>query len=247
MSSTRSQTFTEEMRAAIQSAVSQALVTHTQTLSDLKSEIASMKHSLIQKDNRISELEQRIEQLGARSDTHLLERVQLLESAHDSLEQYGRRLNIRIENVPEIPDETPLLLETKVLGLLSAAGACISPSDVQRLHRSTALRSRNDSSRSDARSSQVIVRLNNWKARESAHNARNTARSQGHPIKQDLTSIRREMIAEANVAIREWTVSEPVYCYASINCQVVMRRGRTVRRINSEDDLKSALAFFRPQ
>ena len=63
------------------------------------------------------------------------------------------------------------------------------------------------------------------RAREIAHNARNEARVKGHAIKQDLTKYRRELIAEANVAIR----------------------GREVRRFNNDGDLQLALGFFKPQ
>ena len=246
MASTRA--FTEEMKVAIEAAISKHMTSFASSLVALTSEIADLKRSMSLRDDKIASLELKIQQLETRPDSsRLAARIEQLEADHDDLAQYGRRLNIRLENVPVHSDETPAALETQVLGLLSDAGAGIQPADVQRLHRSTAPRTKEGSGNA-TKYSQVIIRLNNWKARESAHNARNTARVRGHAIKQDLTRSRRERITEANATIRAWPASqEPVYCYANINCQVVMRRGRTVRRINSADDLKNALTFFSPR
>ena len=258
MTATRSQAFTEEMKAAIETAIvkhlsksdqirSDELSKFSLTIAGLTNEICDLKRSLVLKDNIISKLETQVAQLETRPDTsNLLARIDQLEADHDSLEQYGRRLNIRVDNVPFLQGESPASLEGQVLGLLASAGAEIAASDVLRLHRSTPLRAKEGPD--TTKFSQVIVRLNNWKARESAHNSRNAARVKGHAIKQDLTRARREMIAEANAAIRTWReLDEPVYCYANINCQVVMRRGRAVRRIHSTGDLKDAIAFFKPQ
>ena len=241
--------FTEEMRVTIEAAIDKHMTSFQATITALTSELKELKESLTQKDNRIAELEQRILQLeDSPPDNPLHARIAQLEAEHDALEQYGRRLNVRVENVPLLADESPTTLQDQVLGMMTAAGAAISPADVLRLHRSTAPRSKPGES---AKSSQVIVRLNNWRARESAHQARNTARVRGHPFKQDLTKVRREWISEAHAAMREWpqqgASQEPVYCYANINCQVVMRRGRSVERIHCHDDLQSALRHFRPQ
>ena len=247
--------FTEEMKVAIDSSISKHMLTMTASssamtasISVLTAEIGELKQSLTQRDAKIASLEQKIAVLEARPDTsRFIARLEQLEADHDDLEQYGRRLNIRVENVPLQQDEAPAALETQVIGFLADAGAAIQSADILRLHRSTAPRTKEGSGAS-TRYSQVIVRLNNWKARESAHNARNSARTTGHAIKQDLTRFRRELISEANASIRGWSeADEPVYCYANINCQVVMRRGRTVRRIHTEDDLKNALVYFRPQ
>ena len=220
---TRSAAFTTEMRAVVLAACDEAVRPVLQELADLK-------RRMTEKDAIITKLEERVAQL---------------ETAHDDLEQYGRRLNIRIENVPHSDGESPQDLEQKVLNNLKDSGAAITVNDVQRLHRSTKLRLKDG-----VKTSQVIVRLNNWKAREAAHLARNNARIRGFAIKQDLTHARRELIAEGHAAMRDWRVppnSDPVFIYANINCQVVMRRGREVERINSMDDLQRVLAHFSPQ
>ena len=155
-------------------------------------------------------------------------------------------MNFRVENVPFHDGETPASLESQVVSILHAAGAEIAPSDIVRLHRSTALRVRDDVC-GGRKTSQIICKLNKWRVRESVHFARNAARTNGHPVKQDLTKRRRDLITEANVAIREWgQLRSPVYAYANINCEPTMRRGKEVKRFSTDDDLKAALTFFRP-
>ena len=196
---------------------------------------------------QIAQLEAKLEARDA-TIAKLEDRVVRLENQNDALEQYGRRMNFRVENVPHVVGETSSTLEAQVIGLLQDAGAQIESADVVRLHRSTALRADNRGGDvSTQRSSQVIVKVSRWGARESVHNARNEARAKGTPIKQDLTKARRDLISEANVAIRDWgTLSVPVWCYANINCEPTMRRGREVYRFNTEADLQLALTRFKP-
>ena len=234
---------------AIKIAVAEAVKPFIDSITRLSDDTAVVKLQLDQKDTVITQLEARIAQLETRPDNSILqERVDQLEAAHDGLDQYGRRMNVRIENIPFDEGETPASLQTSVLEKLNAAGAKIAPADVMRLHRSTALRRRPGDSPTAPRSSQVIVRLTNWRARESAHLARNQARVNGHAIKQDLTQSRRELISEAHAAMRDWAQSAtPVYCYANINCKVVMRRGREVEQIHSHADLERVLDLFHPR
>jgi hypothetical protein len=265
-SSTSNELFTEEMKLAVSEIVEAALerqtVVFSASIQTLTTEISDLKSRLTQKDFHIQQLKIRIEQLeaagpgsgpaGPAGDTSALtERIAQLEFDHDALEQYGRRMNIRLDNVPELANETPDALEKKALELLSAAGAAITSSDIIRMHRIGRLRP--DPDQPQSKRGQVIIRLSNWKARESAHLSRNKARDMGHPIRQDLTQPRRELIAEANAAIRAWDPStrgnlqEPVYCYANINCVVTMRCGRNTEKILCDDDLQRALEFFKPQ
>ena len=222
----------DEVIAAIDNAVAKHIESFT-------SQIATLERKLSQRDTHISKLE---------------ERVSVLEVQNDALEQYGRRMNFRVENIPHVEGETPASLEAQVIGILQEAGASIKKEDVVRLHRSTALRvdSNNNVSSSQGRgaagrTSQVIVKLNRWGTRESIHKARNAARAKGTPIKQDLTKARRELITAANVAIRSWgTLAVPVWAYANINCEPTMRQGREVFRFTSDSELQLALNRFKP-
>ena len=224
---------------------------------NLSEEVAQAIDGAIAK--HMDKLTQQITQLElklAARDTHLSkleDRVSFLENQNDALEQYGRRMNFRVENIPHVEGETPSSLEAQVIGILQEAGAVIKADDVVRLHRSTALRvntNNNVSStpqRGGVRSSQVIVKVNRWGVRESVHNSRNAARAKGTPIKQDLTKARRDLISEANEAIRGWGSRDvPVWAYANINCEPTMRRGKDVSRFSSDAELQQALSRFKP-
>jgi chromosome segregation ATPase len=242
------------MKEAINEIVNTALenqsVKFAASIATLTAEISQLQRRLQQKDDHIKELTTRIEQLeaggGGGDNNALLERISDLEYEHDELEQYGRRMNIRLDNVPEQENETPASVERKALEMLAEAGEIIKSSDVVRMHRLGQLRP--DRDQPQRKQGQVIIRLNNWAARESAHLVRNAARTKGYPIRQDLTKNRRDMIAEANAQIREWgnPRGDPVYCYANINCVVTMRCGRSTQKIHCEEDLKNALRHYKP-
>ena len=134
----------DEVIAAIDNAVAKHIESFT-------SQIATLERKLSQRDTHISKLE---------------ERVSVLEVQNDALEQYGRRMNFRVENIPHVEGETPASLEAQVIGILQEAGASIKTEDVVRLHLSTALRvnpnnnvSSNQGRGAAGRTSQVIVKL----------------------------------------------------------------------------------------
>ena len=96
--------FTEEMKVAIECSISKHMLTMTASssamtasISALTAEIGELKQSLTQRDAKIASLEQKIAVLEARPDTsRFIARLEQLEADHDDLEQYGRRLNIRV-------------------------------------------------------------------------------------------------------------------------------------------------------
>ena len=240
----------EEMAETVQSAVLDAMKPLVETIAGFAADITEFKLKLEEKDALIQQLLTRVAKLESRPDNSsaLRDLVEQLEAGHEALEQYGRRMNFRVDNIPYVEGETASSLQASVMQKLEAAGAEVSPSDVSRLHRSTALRRKPGSDANSPKVSQVIVRVTNWRARESAHLARNTARVNGHPIKQDLTAARRELISNAHAAMKDWPQDSttPVYVYANINCQVVMRRGREVEKICNQADLESMLDHFHP-
>ena len=229
--------FRSEIRATVRSAISAAIAPLSDQIRDLFQKVSELEAKLAAKDDRILQLSSTNKQLQAR--------VADMEVANDALDQYGRRMNFRVENIPFNEGETIDSLGTQVLGILQEAGARIEPNDVVRLHRSTPLRAKENVC-GGRRCSQVIVRVGSWRTRESVHSARNAARAKGlHPIRQDLTKFRRELLSQANDAIREFgELRVPVWAYANINCQTVLRQGKEVRKFGTESELKDALDHF---
>ena len=116
--------FTEEMSAALDAKLAQHFAAFNATISALTTQIAALESSITQKDSRICDLEERVEQRDARIND-LEERVDQLDFASDCQEQYGRRFNVRVENVTlQAGDqrETSDSLQRQVLQLLTDAG-----------------------------------------------------------------------------------------------------------------------------
>ena len=229
--------FRAEIRDTIRTAIAAALAPLSTSITALTQQVAALEAQLVEKDIRIQQLDS--------TNQLLQERVALMESATDSLDQYGRRMNFRVENIPFNEGETIDSLGKQVLGILQEVGAPIDPNDVVRLHRSTPLRSKQNVC-GGKKCSQVIVRVGTWKSRELAHVARNAARVKGlHMIRQDLTKLRRDLLTKANDAIRDFgALRVPVWAYANINCQLVLRQGKEVRRFGTESELRDALDHF---
>ena len=231
-----------EIQQVIEEAITKNLVPLSQNILALTSQLVALEKKLFERDTRISTLENTVAKLQ--------ETVSTLASDHDALEQYGRRMNFRVENVEYQEGETTESLQEQVVTILRGAGSSIRSEDVVLLHRTSALRFRENVSRGGGesprvKSSQVIVRVAKWRVRENIHLQQNEARAAGHPVKQDLSQRRRELITAAIEAIKGWPEQEtPVYAYANINCVPTIRRGRETRKFTSDDELQSALAHF---
>jgi len=232
-----------EIIAAIDIAIEKALSRHMALLS---TKISALEEVVRQKDIVIAEQGDNITKQAA-VILRMEERLQCIYEQHDSLDQYGRRMCIRVDNIPVVEGETQVDVQASVLATLQAAGADVKAEDVVRLHRvgKTApkdIRGRN------INVSQVIIKVNSWRARESAHNARNAARERGNPIRQDLTMRRRELLQLARARIDELTQhgprNPPVYAYANINCVPTIRCGNRSRKFINEDEMDDAFGYL---
>ena len=93
------------------------------------------------------------------------------------------------------------------------------------------------------------MRLNNWRARESAHITRNTARDHGNAIRQDLTQSGRELLQRARERIGELIDQHGprnplIYAYANINCEPTIRCANRSRKFVNEDELDEAFGHM---
>ena len=114
---------------------------------DLRKEIGTLRDLLVSKETRIKKLE---------------ERVELLESSHDDLEQYsGLRNSIRISGIPETNDED---IQARVFDLFQhKMGVDTSITDIDRMHRGGR---RGDRPRS------VLVKFATYRARKAVFQAK---------------------------------------------------------------------------
>ena len=217
----------------------------------LSQQIHRLEELVKEKDATIKKQGVTLKQQGE-TISRLEDQMRRLSVANDSLDQYGRRLNIRVDNILVVDGESQEAIQASVLAVLQAAGADVKPEDVVRLHRvgRTAPKEiRINGQTRTANAGQVIVRLNNWRARESAHVARNTARDRGNPIRQDLTQRRRELLQRAREHIGELIDQHgprnpPIYAYANINCEPTIRCANRSRKFVNEDELDEAFGHM---
>ncbi len=241
----------DEILASIKAEIAKHIEPLSNNILRLTNQLEVLEGRLFDKDERIVELEAKVASLQ-HTLAGVREEVRSNRSENDALEQYGRRMNFRVEGVEVQADETPDSLQEQVVSILQNAGASISHGDIIRSHRTGKPRFRDDDggSQSDRRVKvgQVIVRVNKWKVREDIHNQRKAVRAAGHPVKQDLTKRRRGLVTDAFDAIKAWgKLPVPVWAYANINCVPTMRRGNEAMKFTTREELQDALDHFKPR
>ena len=150
----------------------------------------------------------------------LQERVTNLEHAHDGLEQYGRRLSVRVENIPIATDETADNVLEKVENILKEACPNLSGNVIDRAHR---IGSNYKCFKTNNTCRSVIVRFNSFKHRTLFYRNRNKLK--GVRIKLDLTKKRYNVLRSARSIANE--NQDINYVFPDINCRlkVVFKNG----------------------
>ena len=175
----------------------------------------------------------------------------------DDLEQYGRRMNIRIEGLTWAEGETTEQLQKSIIEEVGKQGVTLKAADIIRLHRSSRPKEKNG-----VVTKQAIVRLATWKARERFHGFNKAARQTEERtnkkhcrINNDLTKRRLQLLTEARSQISGQLAnrfseaelkkglkdSDNVFAYSNINCELRMRvRGKVVS-FNNLPELRACL------
>ena len=116
----------------------------------------------------------------------------------DDLEQYTRRTNIRVENIPFSDGETNDELRTTLKATFSAQGIVLDDRDISRHHRVGKPRINDDGTRVK----QCIVQLANRSAREKFVGYNKKAKKTPSQVNNDLTKRRLDLLALARRQIQ---------------------------------------------
>ena len=116
--SPESEDLSSDMRTFIQEAIENSTKTLLSRIDSLESKIDSLENSLIAKQKQIEKIEASVNVVKAVNKQLVI--------ANDSLEQYGRRMCVRIGKVPHDPGETNDSLRCKLVKIMTDAGAVIS-------------------------------------------------------------------------------------------------------------------------
>ena len=143
----------------------------------------------------------------------LQEHVTYLEHAHDDLEQYGRRLCVRVEDIPAASDETAEKVLEKVENILKDACPSLSDNVIDRAHR---IWSNYKCFKTNNTCRSLIVRFNSFEHRTSFYRNRNKLK--GVRIRLDLTKKRYNVLRRArSIADENQDVN---YVFVDISCQL---------------------------
>ena len=163
----------------------------------------------------------------------LQEQITMLEQEKDDLEQYGRRVCVRIDDVPVESEETAESVFEKVGKFLGEACPDVPVSCIDRAHR---IGSEYKSYRNKKKCCSIIVRFMSFRHRTMFY--RNRKRLKDVRIKLDLTKRRYKILKDAIDLAKEHP--DLNYVYADVNCRlkVVFKDGSS-NFFNDIDDLKS--------
>jgi len=227
-------TLKKELEMAMSAKFSATITALQKTIDDLSEENLKMRDKLIQNDIRL-----------------------------DDLEQYGRRMAVRVEGIPWVEHETNADLQNTLVEEFAKVGVEIKKRDIVRLHRSSRPKEFNGSV-----TKQCIIKFANWRAREKFAGFNKKAREHEKKNKKnkvcrvnnDLTKRRLTLLSDARNRVnalmsRRFTEdqlktikdSDNVFCYANINSDLKMRVRGTVLSFNSLAELDNCIAQAFPE
>ena len=136
---------------------------------------------------------------------------------HEELEQYGRRLCLRIDGVPTKANESSDDALDSVKSLFKEAKVDIPESIIDRANR---IGSRYQDASSNNYCKSIIIRFTTFRHITMFYRAKNKLK-RGVKIKLDLTKSRYNLLKRANDHVKE--VPSMKFCYADINCRLKVK------------------------
>ena len=139
-----------------------------------------------------------------------------LSSDLEELCQYGRRLCLRIDNIPVLERESSEEVLRSVKSLIEKSGEVIPDSTLDRAHRIGPVYTNKEKGKCQS----IIVRFSTFRHRTLFYRARRKIKT-GEKIRLDLTKHRYQLLKEA---VRRVEGEELVsYCYADVNCRLKIK------------------------
>jgi hypothetical protein len=161
----------------------------------------------------------------------------------DDLEQYGRRMHIRIEGLEFKEDETPEQHFELIKTALQSVNVPLRTEDVVRFHRSS-----RPVQRDGKTVKQTIVKFARWEQRRQAQFANKRAReaNKSFRIHGDLTRRRHGLLLKAREAIEAkfQRRADAPFAYADVNSNLRIRLGEECHNFNTNSELISIVEHF---
>ena len=163
--------------------------------------------------------------------------ISVLQNNVDENEQYSRKLFLRINGIPPVPEgknESSESCLEKVKNVFSELGVDIPDVVIDRAHRISRPRIVQGK-----RVHQVIVRFTTWRHRTLVYRARKNCAK--YKIKLDLTKKKVETIEK----ISEFLTRKKLgFAFADVNCRLCVKTGEEFHHIYSEDDMHDIMREY---
>ena len=173
-----------------------------------------IKNFMIEQTNKIEKLDSTVALLQEHVKELKLSNGRLLSKVND-IEQYGRRLCLRIEDIPVVEEETAEVVLDKVRSLINEAQIEIPDSVIDRAHRIGPVRKDSDNNKTPS----IIVRFSTFRHRTRLYRARKTLKSAR--VRLDLTKIRYKLLGDARMMVEK--NPKVNFVYADINFRLRLR------------------------
>ena len=196
----------------------------------LLDKISSLESTVAAKDKELSDLSAHVNRVE--SEVAVIRAAnQHLMYKHDDLEQYGRRMNVRVEGIEWHEHETQQELKEKLEQSLRSIKVDVKEDTFIRFHRSGRPYTKNGK-----KYAQTIVRLSHWKQRLQAQKGKRIIREKSLPfhIVNDLTKRRYALLKTASSQLPE---RQDLFAYADANCNLAIRDGKRLYYFNTEEEL----------
>ena len=164
----------------------------------------------------------------------------------DDQENYGRRMNVRIEGIPYDNQETQETLFTQIKEELMEVDIKIEDSDVVRFHRSA----KPKKNKQNILCAQTILKFSRWNHRREAHYANKKAREKklSFRIHNDLTKRRYLLLNRARDEIDRRFPNQAnrprdakIFAYTDVNSNLIIRNGGDAFDFNTNTQLDEIL------
>ena len=136
------------------------------------------------------------------------------QSRNEELEQYGRRLCLRIDGVPTVKNESSDDVLEFTKSLFKEAKIEVPDNVLDRAHRIGPSYTDRITSK---KCKSIIVRFTTFRHRTLFYRARKNLKS-GFKVKLDLTKSRFNLLKKANNHVKE--IPAISFCYADVNCRL---------------------------
>ena len=136
------------------------------------------------------------------------------QSRNEELEQYGRRLCLRIDGVPTVKNESSNDVLEFTKSLFKEAKVEVPDNVLNRAHRIGPNYTDRITSK---KCKSIIVRFTTFRHRTLFYRARKNLKS-GFKVKLDLTKSRFNLLKKANNHVKE--IPAISFCYADVNCRL---------------------------